>query len=166
MKRWVLKVERQHRLRLPARLIESLEWLSKSDVTIKATAYFGENGQLCVLAPGSRSDAGHIKLTEQLKAAINAEESSKELLVLGRHIADSVTLTFSKEKHRVSLVFPEELRLLGCAPSAGEVAVVFFWRETLEIWPATDWRNHLQAVRGNLDRLVEDLLADLTDRNG
>lgn len=141
-------------------MIQSLVWLSSAKDSIAAKAYIGEDGQIYVLPPGSSAERRFLHLEKQLPLVINAD-SAKAVLALGRHVADTVTLNFSKEKNRVSVVLPEELRLLECAPRAGEIAVVCVLSDALEIWRAINWREHLRTVRTRLEGLVEESTEDL-----
>ena len=71
-------------------------------------------------------------------------------------MADAVPLTFSKEKNRVSVVLPEELRSLKCAPEAGQMAVVFVFHDIVEIWRGDDWRGYLRFVHADLEKLIQN----------
>lgn len=161
MKRWILKVERQHRLRLSQEIVECVSWLLTAEGAITAAAHIGEHGQICVPPPKSRIQKRFVSLEKNLAAVGDSEGLSKELLALGRYIADAVNLTFSKERNRVTVVLPEELRSLKYAPEAGQMAVVFVFKNIVEIWSGEIWRDHLRSIHADLDKLIEDSSEDL-----
>ncbi len=165
MKRWILKVERQHRLRLSQEIVECVSWLSTTEGPITAAAHIGEHGQVCLSPPNARIQNRYDRLEKHLVAIGDGEGLSKEILALGRHMADAVPLTFSKEKNRVSVVLPEELRSLKCAPEAGQMAVVFVFHDIVEIWRGDDWRGYLRSVHADLEKLIENSSEDLGIKN-
>ncbi|MBI4663623.1 MAG: hypothetical protein HY735_32885 [Verrucomicrobia bacterium] len=166
MRRWVLKVERQHRVRLPAPIIEAVPWLANASGSITVTAVLGEHGGIRVLPPGSDEQLSTESITQQLRRhASTADESGKATVVpVARYLANAVGLTFAREQNRASVVMPRELRDLGVAPASGQHAVVFVYGSRLEIWRADEWRSHVRAADGKILDLIEDS-ADELDSN-
>jgi DNA-binding transcriptional regulator/RsmH inhibitor MraZ len=165
MQRWVLKVEKQHRLRLTPEIVAQIPWLAKADGPVTVSAIVDEHGGVRLLAPKSSHHKRHEEIAKRLSEAADEDENSAAVLSLARHSANRVSLTFSKDRSRISVVLPRELRSQG-APAKGEDAVIFIYGKRVEIWHARAWASHLRSVDGKHEDLIEESSDDLGIEDG
>jgi len=161
MQRWVVKVEEQHRLRLPPEMVVRIPWLAKAEGPVTVSAILDQQGGVRLLPPKSDQHKLHEEIAKRVSEASDEGLHSGAVLSLARHSANVVSLTFSKERNRTSVVIPRELRAQG-APSKGEDAVVFIYGTHVEIWHARTWETHLRSVDGK----HEDLVAESAEQLG
>src|SRR2546427_616980 len=159
MPRWVQKVEREHRLLLKSEAIEGIKWLADATASFEALGIVGESGQVRVLPPGSAESKRLHKIVQALEQV--TEEPLSDINLLARYSADASRLTFTKNRKRFYVTMPRELRALKLVPSKGEYAVIFVFRNALEIWRIENWNKRIQEASKEVEELIAESAEDL-----
>jgi len=157
----MLTVGERHRLRLTSEIVARIPWLAKATGPVTVSAIVDQDGGIRLVAPESAQHRRHEEIAKRVsETAAEDDEISKTMLALARHTANAVSLTFSKEQNRTSVVLPRELRAQG-APSEDENAVIFVFGRHVEIWRADAWAMHLRNIDAKHDDLVDGVWDDL-----
>lgn len=137
---WTIKLEGQHRLRLPSAAALVLPWLRLENPSTPAVGFLGREGGLLVCAATSPL------AVQRAALAVDHVEDRR----LARFLASSWDLVIHHEPGRFSLTLPREARLLALVPEAGQVAVALAAGGELEIWRGEDWVERVREAWAHL----------------
>lgn len=151
----VVKVSegRQIRVRFPAEEAETaVSWL-RGD-SIRCRLFHGELGGVAIVPVDRMDESDRVALRAAASQIEDAEdyELAREYLA---YLVTSCVVTLLYEegddrKPRYSLSLPIDARRLGLLPNAGQIAVIFGFGTTLEVWRRRDWLAHSAAVHPRL----------------
>lgn len=151
---WGTVVDDQQRIRLPLSAADVVPWLnSPSGTVIERLAVPGRVGlQLVDLATYDEE-------RRAFDAAISVDSaqspnSSDSWVEAARLLASVWRVRISIQATQIRFGLPEEPRLAGLLPSAGERAVVFGFRTLLEVCAAKAWSDHVAALNTRRTELV------------
>jgi hypothetical protein len=159
------KVIAGQRIRIPRNFTQGIEWLADKKSDVFAKAIVGDDGGVQI--------SPTLKIQEQIEKLLSEKDSdefgpkSAPLSRLKESIHD---VKFEFESSRFTLVFPKYFRDIKALPSRiappkgtgdknqkeGPKAVLWIHGSVLEIWPASDWANHLRDVISRINEYSEE----------
>lgn len=145
----VVAVDSRHRLFLPKRITEIVEWLDGGG--IDCTSYLSGGGVR--LVPRQLDD-----LRGRLDAMLGERRLTQEDAAtgLGDLVRFAATSWSVHVDEQLRLTLPEDARKLGVLPEAGQRAAVFASGDIVEIWPAEEWRQTMRRLSKELPRLIDE----------
>ena len=156
IKFWTVKVERQHRIRLPPAVVENVPWLANAKASVEVLSAPTESSGYRIFAPASPEEIKIKKWEKDLeKRAATKGFDELSLIKAARYLATVRRLTFSLEETRFTLSLPKDLRDAGFLPAAGGHIVVFTFKSVMELWPSGDWRKEGHELAGTSEDLLD-----------
>lgn len=148
----MLKVADGHRVRIRRTELENLvTWLPSSAGAVETLLVLGAAGGLMVIPKGMLNS--YVPDLEDLKArTFSLHDAAAPEVTVARMLALSWTATLRVSENRYNLQLPEEARVLGAAPNAGERVVLFAAGPPLEVWPYAAYLAEAQSAHKHLRR--------------
>jgi hypothetical protein len=158
---------KQFRIRPPISLSKAAPWLTtKVGTTTLCIATVGPVGGL-VLSPREGEIIKIEKLVHETlqKHPATLHDVNSERMKLARFVASTWQVRLSCESRtKYSLTLPEATRNLGIFPEKEKYLVVFPTGGVIEIWPASEWRDHQREIAQVLSSLTESAFEEVEDQ--
>lgn len=164
---WFRRMEAQFRIRVGTDLADYVGWITASPgFRIGCCGFIGPHKQLQLSPKLPGEDVAKILRESLIRMGTLAQDSRTQWLRFARFRASSwnISCAFEEASSRFTITFPKELRELGIPALDGQEVCVFGMSNTLEVWSAEKWLEHVQQTSKEIRKVMDASVEQLQER--